>query len=122
MADYPVRLAGCGGMVSRNPENINVVKNMRDCPTVEGSSIPLILHRVTSGDCMARQECNYHKCHRCVFRGKAVDWEPEGGVADVGNMTSVAAREVPKTVEVPRPERQREAAPAAGASRQVQPV
>lgn len=26
---------------------------------------------------MARQRTFFHKCHRCVYRGKAANWEPE---------------------------------------------
>lgn len=50
---------------------------MRDCPTVEGPSVPLIIHRVTASSCATRQSCNYHKCHRCIYRGQAEDWEPD---------------------------------------------
>jgi hypothetical protein len=25
---------------------------------------------------MARQRTFFHKCHRCIYRGKAADWEP----------------------------------------------
>ncbi|MGE3173259.1 MAG: hypothetical protein AB7O97_11595 [Planctomycetota bacterium] len=74
---------------------------MRDCPTVEGSSIPLIVHRIAVADCLSRQSCNYHKCHRCVFRGKAAGWQPEGGA-----QTSVdpGERLPARTVELPRPQ------------------
>lgn len=77
---------------------------MRDCPTVEGSSIPLIIHRIAVSDCLSRQSCNYHKCHRCVYRGQAANWSlPEPGVAPMTERTS--QRGVPtRIVEVPRPE------------------
>lgn len=26
---------------------------------------------------MARQRTFFHKCHRCIFRGKPANWEPE---------------------------------------------
>ena len=50
---------------------------MRLCPTVEGSPSPLITHRIAPGVCLARQRTNFHKCHKCVYRGKAVDWQAE---------------------------------------------
>ena len=49
---------------------------MRNCPSVDGSATPLITHRIDSDVCMARQRTFFHKCHRCVYRGKAADWEP----------------------------------------------
>lgn len=79
---------------------------MRDCPTIEAPTVPLIVHRIAVDECMSRQSCNYHKCHRCVFRGKAAGWQPEGN----DSLPRVASsrtgeRAVPsKTVEVPRPE------------------
>ncbi len=80
---------------------------MRDCPTVEGSSIPLIVHRIAADDCMARQSCHYHKCHRCIYRGQAASWQPEGlGEVELprGLAPRTAEREVPsKTVAVPLP-------------------
>jgi hypothetical protein len=82
---------------------------MRDCPTVEGSSIPLIIHRIGAGDCLQRQACNYHKCHRCIFRGKPAAWVPtENGAARDHKAAATGERAVPsRTVDVPRPERRR---------------
>src|SRR5262245_58953104 len=82
---------------------------MRDCPTVEGSSIPLIIHRIGVGDCLQRQACNYHKCHRCIFRGKPAAWVPsENGAAGDRHVAATGERAVPsRTVDVPRPERRR---------------
>jgi hypothetical protein len=34
----------------------------------------LITHRISAEDCQARQRSHFHKCHRCVYRGKASDW------------------------------------------------
>ena len=80
---------------------------MRDCPTVEGSSIPLIIHRIGAADCLARQGCNYHKCHRCLYRGKAATWQPEGGPRRgeaAGSRALTGERAVPgHSVDVPRP-------------------
>jgi hypothetical protein len=50
---------------------------MRLCPTVDGTASPLITHRISVDVCFARQGANYHKCHRCQYRGKSADWEPE---------------------------------------------
>ena len=50
---------------------------MRLCPSVEGSPSPLITHRIGTDVCMARQRTFFHKCHRCIYRGKAAAWEPE---------------------------------------------
>lgn len=49
----------------------------RLCPSVEGSASPLITHRIGVDVCLARQRTFFHKCHRCVYRGKAATWEPE---------------------------------------------
>lgn len=49
---------------------------MRLCPTVEGSAAPLITHRISADVCQTRQCANFHKCHRCIYRGKAASWEP----------------------------------------------
>ena len=79
---------------------------MRDCPTVDGSSVPLIIHRIAVSSCLDRQGCNYHKCHRCVYRDKATGWEPEGSTDELprGVSPRTGERAVPtKMVEVPRP-------------------
>jgi hypothetical protein len=89
---------------------------MRDCPTVDGSSIPLILHRVSAADCVERQQCNYHKCHRCIYRGKAVDWQPDGEAPAQAGLNGSARNGVAHApVELPRPERLPARKPAAPA-------
>jgi len=50
---------------------------MRLCPSVEGSPSPLITHRIGVDVCLARQRTFFHKCHRCIYRGKSAAWEPE---------------------------------------------
>ena len=50
---------------------------MRLCPSVEGSASPLITHRIGLDVCLARQRTFFHKCHRCIYRGQAANWEPE---------------------------------------------
>ena len=27
--------------------------------------------------CFARQRTFFHKCHRCIYRGQAANWEPD---------------------------------------------
>ena len=43
---------------------------MRQCPTLEGDDRPLIAHTIGPGLCLSRQRTYYHKCHRCIYRGK----------------------------------------------------
>ena len=50
---------------------------LRQCPTRMGDLRPLIAHHVAVDTCMARQREFYHKCHRCLYRGK-----PAGFVID----------------------------------------
>jgi hypothetical protein len=74
---------------------------MRLCPSVEGSASPLITHRIGTDVCLARQATNFHKCHRCVYRGQAADWvpdEPQGGVGMSANV--VIPRPDPKPSSV----------------------
>jgi hypothetical protein len=70
---------------------------MRLCPSVQGSNTPLITHRIGVEVCMARQRTFFHKCHRCIYRGQAANWEPaEGPMA----MLDVHAAEEPAHAEV----------------------
>ena len=70
---------------------------MRQCPTIEGDSRPLIVQCVEAGLCLARQRDFYHKCHRCVYRGKAAEFvyepparaEPAEGVHRNGDVPAV---------------------------------
>ena len=64
---------------------------MRLCPTIEGVSSPLITHRIGVGVCMARQGDQFHKCHKCVFRGKTADWQPEELAEIVVELTPAVA-------------------------------
>ncbi|HEB54322.1 MAG TPA: hypothetical protein ENI87_13805 [bacterium] len=78
---------------------------MRLCPSVEAAS-PLITHRIGADVCLARQKGNFHKCHRCIYRGQAADWEPE---QSRHAMINVHVAEEPGSVDVkevvlPRPE------------------
>lgn len=69
---------------------------MRLCPSVEGSS-PLITHRIGTDVCMARQASHFHKCHRCIYRGQAANWEPANPPMA---MINVHAAEEPADIEV----------------------
>ncbi len=70
---------------------------MRLCPSVEGSASPLITHRIGVDVCMARQRTFFHKCHRCIYRGKSACWEPtEAPMA----MINVHAAEEPAKANV----------------------
>jgi len=72
---------------------------MRLCPSVEGSAPPLITHRIGVDVCFARQRTFFHKCHRCIYRGQAANWEPE--VAPMA-MIDIHAAEQPAKAEVAR--------------------
>lgn len=43
---------------------------------MEGNATPLITHLIGADTCMSRQRGFYHKCHRCMYRGKPAAWEP----------------------------------------------
>jgi len=73
---------------------------MRLCPTVEGSPSPLITHRISAEDCQARQRSHFHKCHRCVYRGKASDWVCEAARPHNGSVGAPATNGVAKAVKV----------------------
>ena len=64
---------------------------IRQCPTIAGDFRPLILQSISTCICLTRQEEQYHKCHRCLYRGKPADFRlPE--------------RSGPIIVMLPRPE------------------
>ncbi|MDO8348860.1 MAG: hypothetical protein Q7T30_01395 [Planctomycetota bacterium] len=71
---------------------------MRLCPSVEGSASPLITHRIGVDVCFLRQRTFFHKCHRCIYRGQAANWEPE--VSPMA-MIDVHAAEEPTKADVP---------------------
>lgn len=79
---------------------------MRLCPTVEGSPSPLITHRIGSGVCQARQGTNFHKCHRCIYRGKPADWESD----DPSHLT-IEIDAAPSVNGTPRPAPQKQPSP-----------
>jgi hypothetical protein len=87
---------------------------MRLCPTVEGSASPLITHRIGTEVCQARQNTFFHKCHRCIYRGKSLDWEPEEAPLSMVNVHAAeeATQGDVKTVEIVRPAAASLSAPA----------
>jgi hypothetical protein len=76
---------------------------MRLCPSVEGSGSPLITHRIGADVCLARQGAHFHKCHRCVYRGQAADWEPAAAVSPLPVVELLPAEPVaaPPTTKSP---------------------
>ena len=79
---------------------------MRLCPSVEGSALPLITHRIGADVCLGRQGTNFHKCHRCIYRGQAADWQPEESPPALLVHVSEEPRPADvKKVVIPRPPR-----------------
>lgn len=76
---------------------------MRLCPSVDGSASPLITHRIGNDVCLSRQASNFHKCHRCIYRGEAADWQPEEEVAFRINQGDEPNPDDVKKVVIPRP-------------------
>jgi hypothetical protein len=68
---------------------------MRQCPTLPNDERSLIAHTIGTGLCMERQRDFYHKCHRCMFRGKAADFAlvPVGQNGAATAPTAAAAEE-----------------------------
>ena len=64
--------------------------SLRLCPTPRGEARTLITHHIGVDVCMARQRDFYHKCHRCVYRGKAASFVAPG--AEVAADQPVAGR------------------------------
>ncbi len=69
----------------------------------------MITHRIGSDVCMARQRTFFHKCHRCIYRGQAADWEPEAAPLAMINVHAAEepahadVKEVPLTRPAPTP-------------------
>jgi hypothetical protein len=55
---------------SRSAEVRPASATLRQCPTLPAHGRQLIEHRIESAQCLERQRTQYHKCHRCVYRGK----------------------------------------------------
>ncbi len=88
---------------------------MRLCPSVDGSGSPLITHRIGADVCLSRQATNFHKCHRCVYRGQAAGWQPADEVLARIEGAAEAAADDSRPVVIPRPAA-REQAPATESS------
>ncbi len=87
---------------------------MRLCPTVEGSPSPLIRHRIGAEACQAQQRTHFHKCHRCVYRGKAADWSHEHAEETESEVSNASANgAVAKRAAASRDRRKAKPAPAA---------
>lgn len=54
------------------PDEVN--PGLRGCPSVPGDKRPLIVHSIDTGICSKRQQNGFHRCHRCLYRGKPLDW------------------------------------------------
>ena len=65
---------GEAGAVERRDRSLPSLVQMRQCPTLEGDDRPLIAHTIGPSLCLSRQRGFYHKCHRCVYRGKPADF------------------------------------------------
>jgi hypothetical protein len=90
---------------------------MRTCPSVEGAPSPLITHRIGADVCLARQATNFHKCHRCIYRGQAAEWQPEEPQLAMVNVVFGSETGAPgKAVEIPRPDESRPARRRAAAN------
>lgn len=66
----------------------------RACPTIEGREVALITHAIAPSTCLRRQREHYHKCHRCVYRGKSTSFEfaPPASVNGTSRNGSVNGR------------------------------
>lgn len=76
---------------------------MRLCPSQDGSGSPLITHRIGADVCLSRQSSNFHKCHRCIYRGQSAEWQPEPEVAFRVTQGVDPDPDDVKRVEIPRP-------------------
>jgi hypothetical protein len=74
---------------------------MRQCPTLAGDDRPLIAHSIEIALCTRRQREFYHKCHRCVFHGKAADYVVPGSEGAEGPSRNGSAESpAPLVIEV----------------------
>ncbi len=56
------------------PSAGQVPQDARQCPSPLGFAGRLIVQMIEPATCLQRQRDFYHKCHRCLFRGKAADY------------------------------------------------
>lgn len=59
---------------SRSDGQPSLADIRRVCPTLPGDQHALITHRIGVTMCQKRQREFYHRCHRCIYRGKAADF------------------------------------------------
>ncbi len=69
---------------------------LRDCPTLSGDVRSLITHRIDTELCQKRQREQYHKCHRCVYRGQPANFVVETAVV----LGRVEDKSIPAFVEL----------------------
>lgn len=50
------------------------IEGLRRCPSPSGYALPLIIQAIRPELCLQRQREFYHKCHRCLYRGKPADF------------------------------------------------
>jgi hypothetical protein len=83
----------------------------------------LITHRIGADVCLARQRTFFHKCHRCIYRGQAANWEPEEPPIAMINIHEAEERPEAdvKAVEVRRKEPAREVAQKGAAQKGATP-
>ncbi|MBL8729040.1 MAG: hypothetical protein JNM25_11455 [Planctomycetes bacterium] len=81
----------------------------------------MITHRIGADVCLARQQTFFHKCHRCVYRGQAADWQPPEAHLEMINVhtaeepvqAGVKIVKMPGKGGKPEPKQARQPAPAA---------
>ena len=61
---------------------------------------------------MARQRTFFHKCHRCIYRGKAANWEPEEAPLPMINVHAAEEPVKADIVKVKTPARRKQPAAA----------
>lgn len=60
---------------AQDPKAAASATGVRQCPTLPQVERPLIAHTIGKNLCLSRQREFYHKCHRCLYRGKGADFE-----------------------------------------------
>lgn len=58
------------------PPNPVIARDTRQCPTTDTVHPPLIAQNIGVGLCFSRQRQLYHKCHRCLYRGRPASFVP----------------------------------------------
>ena len=71
----------------------------RVCPTLPGDQHALITHRIEVPLCQRRQREFYHRCHRCIYRGKSADFHYDPPPEMVGASAIVPPQHVVRTLD-----------------------